>query len=159
MQRFIVLVACIAAAQSAVIYNSVTETPKIHNSEQLVSTVINNCLDGETMPCVKQNVLTYLDTKLGLQVENAQAFDEKNVDKVIFDRVSRVLATNEFKIQLPEFVFGSTIVSYRADRGIDFEMNDEPEGNYLNNQLCFQFLIFISLNFYFISNKQLVVIY
>lgn len=143
MQRFIVLVACIAAAHSAVIYNSVTETPRIHNSEQLISSIINNCLDGETMPCLKTKVLTYLDTTLGLQEENARAFDEKNVDKVIFDRVSRVLASNEFKVELPKFVFGNTIVSYRADRGVDFKMNDGPEGNKSKQPFCI--LIFNSL--------------
>ncbi|CAO1435588.1 unnamed protein product [Diamesa serratosioi] len=147
MQRFIVLVACIAAAQSAVIYNSVTETPRIHSSEQLLSSIINNCLDGETMSCLKSNVLTYLDTKLGLQEENARAFDEKNVDKVIFDRVSRVLASNEFKVELPKLVFGNTIVSYRADRGIDFEMNDKPEarGHLLKKKLLFPVLLLLKL--------------
>lgn len=105
--------------------NTITGTPRIDSSDALITSIVNDCLTSNTMSCLKGKVLTYLDSILGLREEEARSFDETNVDKVIFDRVARVMATNEFKVQLPETVFGSTVVSYRADRGLDFELPRE----------------------------------
>nr|NP_001299114.1 uncharacterized LOC106116190 [Papilio xuthus]BAM18101.1 osiris 20 [Papilio xuthus] len=81
------------------------------------------------MSCLKVKVLSFLDTKLGFSSESARALDDDNIDKVIFDRVGRILNSNEFKFQLPEFLFQSAEVTYRADRGLDVEFPDEKSGN------------------------------
>lgn len=98
--------------------NLVEATPRIGSSEELLSSIVNECFDAtdSVMTCLKGKVLVYLDGVLGLREEQARAFESRNVDKVIFDRVARVLATHEFAMRLPE----DTVVSYRADKGIDF---------------------------------------
>ena len=99
----------------------------IQNSEQLVSSIIDDCFNGETVVCLKGKVLTYLDTILGLKEEQARAYSSHNVDLAIFDRVTRVLRSNEFKVQLPQWIFGDIEATYRADQGLDFEIK-EHEG-------------------------------
>lgn len=121
---FITLGLFIVAVSGAAISNEVTETPRIHSSEQLISAIMNDCFEVNGMSCLKGKVLTYLDTVLGLKSEQARAFDESNVDKVIYDRVSRVLATNEVRVELPKIIFGDVAVTYRADRGVDFDMTE-----------------------------------
>jgi hypothetical protein len=127
MYRFLALGLFIATVQGAAISSQVTETPRIHNSEQLLSTIVNDCFEINGMSCLKGKVLTYLDTVLGLRSEQARAFNENNVDKVIYDRVGRILATNEIRVGLPQAIFGDAAVVYRADRGLDFEVS-ENEG-------------------------------
>ena len=128
MYRLLTLGLFIAVVQGAAISNEITETPRIHTSEQLVSAIISDCFEINGMSCLKGKVLTYLDTVLGLKAEQARAFDENNVDKVIYDRVSRVLATNEIRVELPKIIFGDVAVVYRADRGVDFDMSEEKQG-------------------------------
>jgi len=118
----------ISAVYGAAISGAVTETARIHTSEALISTIINDCFEINGMSCLKGKVLTYLDTVLGLKAEQARAFDDENVDKVIYDRVSRVLASNELRLELPKIVFGDVTLSYRADRGIDFTMSQDTQG-------------------------------
>jgi hypothetical protein len=127
MYRFLTLGLFIATVHGAAISNQVTETPRIHNSEQLLTAIVNDCFEVNGMSCMKTKVLTYLDTVLGLRSEQARAFDDENVDKVIYDRVARVLATNEVRVQLPQAIFGDAAVVYRADRGVDFDVS-EKEG-------------------------------
>lgn len=105
--------------------NLVYDSPRLHNGDQLVSAVINDCFDGETMTCLKGKVLTYLDTQLNFNEEQGRNFDEKNVDEVIFNRVARLLTTQEFRVQLPETFFNQAVISYRADRGLDFDLPEE----------------------------------
>lgn len=114
--------------QGAVISNEVTETPRIHTSEQLISSIINDCFEINGMSCMKGKVLTYLDTILDLKAEQARAFDVQNIDKVIYDRVSRILASNEIRVDLPKVIFGDASIRYRIDRGIDFDINQKSEG-------------------------------
>lgn len=128
MYRLFVLVSLAIAVNGAAISNEITETPRINTSEQLISAIVSDCFDLDGMSCLKGKVLTYLDSVLGLRAEQARAFDEKNVDKVIYDRVSRILATNEVRVALPEIIFGDVAVTYRADRGLDFEVSEKPEG-------------------------------
>jgi hypothetical protein len=128
MYRLITFGLFIAAVHSAAISNDVTETPRIHSSEQLISAIVSDCFEINGMSCLKGKVLTYLDTVLGLREEQARAFDDSNVDKVIYDRVARVLASNEVRVELPKAIFGDAAVTYRADRGIDFDMSEKPEG-------------------------------
>lgn len=129
MYRFLRLLGLIAAVHGAVISNQITEMPRIHNSEQLVTAVVNECFEVNGMSCVKEKVLTYLDTVLGLESEQARAFSENSIDKVIYDRVARILATNEVRVGLPKAIFGDAAVVYRADRGLDLEVL-ENEGLY-----------------------------
>lgn len=133
MFRVIILGIAIVAVQSAAITNDVT--PRIDSSEELVSAIVSDCFEMNGMSCLKGKVLTYLDTVLGLREEQARAFDEKNVDKVIYDRVSRILATNEVRVGLPSVIFGDVAVTYRADRGLDFEVSEAPEGKFFSNCL------------------------
>jgi hypothetical protein len=128
MYRLITLGLFLATVHAASISNDITETPRIRSSEQLISSIVNDCFDINGMSCLKGKVLTYLDTVLGLKAEQARAFDEVNVDKVIYDRVSRILATNEVRVELPKPIFGDVAVTYRADRGVDFDMSEKPEG-------------------------------
>lgn len=128
MYRFLTLAIFIAAVQGAAISSDVTETPRIHNSEQMLTSIISDCFEVNGMSCLKGKVLTYLDTVLGLRSEQARAFNDNNVDKVIYDRVSRILATNEVRVDLPKAIFGDVAVTYRADRGLDFDMSEKEEG-------------------------------
>lgn len=128
MYRLLALGLFIVTVHGAAISNDITETPRIHTSEQLISAIINDCFDMNGMSCLKGKVLTYLDTVLGLRAEQARAFDQNNVDKVIYDRVARILATNEVRVQLPRPIFGDVAVTYRADRGVDFDVSENTEG-------------------------------
>lgn len=130
MYRLFAFGLLIATVNGAAISNEVTETPRIHTSEQLISAIISDCFEINGMSCLKGKVLTYLDTVLGLKAEQARAFDDSNVDKVIYDRVSRVLATNEVRVELPKLIFGDVAVTYRADRGLDFDMAESQEGKF-----------------------------
>lgn len=127
MYQLLTLGLFIATVSGAAISNEITETPRIHTSEQLISSIINDCFEINGMSCVKGKVLTYLDSVLGLKAEQARAFDDRNVDKVIYDRVSRVLATNEIRVQLPQIIFGDAALTYRADRSLDFDLSEEKE--------------------------------
>lgn len=117
----VVFVVCSAS----VIDNRVYETPRINSNDELISTIVNDCFEGNTMTCLKGKVLTYLDTYLGMKEEQGRSYQDGNVDKVIFDRVARVLATNEIRVQLPETIFSRAVVSYRSDRGLDLVLPTE----------------------------------
>lgn len=105
--------------------NLVYESPRINNGDQLVSAVINDCFSGETVQCLKGKVLNYLDTQLNINEEYGRSFEAKNIDEVIYDRAGRVLAAKEFRMELPETFFNRAVVSYRADQGVDIELNKE----------------------------------
>ncbi|CRK87100.1 CLUMA_CG000817, isoform A [Clunio marinus] len=138
----------VTVVHGAAISNDITETPRIHTSEQLISAIFNDCFEMNGMSCLKGKVLTYLDTVLGYKVEQSRAFDEKNVDKVIYDRVSRILATNEIRVKLPKIIFGDVDVTYRADRGVDFEViedSQEESRGLLKKKLLFPVLLLLKL--------------
>lgn len=122
---------CALVASAASIYdmNSVVqETPRINSGDALISSIMGDCFSADaTMPCLKGKVLTYLDSKLGLQSEEGRAFAAENVDKVIFDRVGRILASNKFTVQLPETVFASTKITMNGRRGLDIEIPEEAQ--------------------------------
>lgn len=117
---------CLVSINCAAIYSNEVPTSSIQTSEQLISSIIDDCLNGETVVCLKGKVLTYLDTILGLKEEQSRAYEGNNVDKVIFERVSRVLGSNEFKVQLPQAIFGNNAaIIYRADQGLDIEVKEQ----------------------------------
>lgn len=130
VRSILVVLGCVVlAVQSASIY-SVTETPRINSGDELIASIMGDCLAADTMSCLKVKVLTYLDTKLGLQAEQGRAFDPENIDKTIYDRMSRILATNEFSVTLPETIFSSAKVTLRGERGLDFELPEEAGKGY-----------------------------
>ncbi|CAF4838445.1 unnamed protein product [Pieris macdunnoughi] len=124
---------CLLLASAALVHgysirDNEIETSRLQNSDDLLNSVVSDCFQADSpMSCLKVKVLSFLDTKLGVTSESARALDEKNIDKVIFERVGRVLNENEFKLQLPEFLFQSAEVSYRADRGLDVDFPQTSE--------------------------------
>lgn len=117
--------------------NSVYDLPRINNGDQLITSIINECFNGDTMTCLKGKVLTYLDGVLKINEENGRSFESNNVDSIIMDRVERILDTHEIKITLPEIIFQKSIISYRPDNGLDISVpeNAVEEGNAQN---CFK---------------------
>ncbi|XP_052863659.1 uncharacterized protein LOC128270297 [Anopheles cruzii] len=137
-----------AASCASIASNLIEERPRIATSEELLSSIVNECFSGysSVMGCLKGKVLLYLDGVLGLREEQARAFDETHVDKVIFDRVARVLDTHEFRVQLPE----DTVVSYRADKGLDIDvvpagLATEARGHLLKKKLLLPVLLLLKL--------------
>lgn len=121
------VLSCALVASCASISNNILQTPRLNSGDQLLSAVMGDCLGADAaMTCLKGKVLTYLDSKLNLDTEQGRAFAPHNVDKAIFERVGRILATNQFSVQLPETVFASTKVTLDGQNGFDFEM---PEGS------------------------------
>ncbi|KAG5672972.1 hypothetical protein PVAND_003057 [Polypedilum vanderplanki] len=148
MYRFVILgVLFITVHGASIKSNEITETPRIHSGEELISAIIADCFDIDGMTCMKGKVLTYLDTVLGLKSEQARAFESKNVDKVIYDRVARILATNELRVELPKVIFGDVYATYRADRGISFQVSEKPEAarGLLKKKLLFPVLLLLKL--------------
>ena len=121
-----------SSINAAAIDNAVAE-PRIESSDQLISNIVDNCFHANGVHCLKEKVLTYLDTVTGVEEEvSGRAFSDDVLDKVITDRVARILATNEIRVQLPETVFASSVVSYRPDRGFDLEV-PQTEGKPIKN--------------------------
>ncbi|XP_072932716.1 uncharacterized protein Osi20 [Epargyreus clarus] len=130
MKCLCLLLASAALVHGYTIKDNEIQTSRLSTSDDLLNSVISDCFDTESpMSCLKVKVLSFLDTKLGVTSESARALDEKNIDKVIFDRVGRVLNSNEFRFQLPEFLFQGAEVSYRADRGFDVDFPETEAEN------------------------------
>lgn len=130
IMKCLLLLATVALAHGYAIQDNEIETARIQTSDDLLNSVISDCFEAESpISCLKVKVLSFLDTKIGVTSESARALDEKNIDKVIFDRVGKILSTNEFRFQLPEFIFQNAVVSYRADRGLDVEFPEEDSEN------------------------------
>lgn len=132
MKCLCLLLASVAIVRGYSIKDNEIQTARLRTSDELLQSVISDCFEAESpMSCLKVKVLSFLDTKLGVSSESARALEEKNIDKVIFERVGRYLSNNEVRFQLPEFLFDSAEVSYRADRGLDVEF---PETNSENGE-------------------------
>ncbi|XP_053619532.1 uncharacterized protein Osi20 [Plodia interpunctella] len=128
--KCLLLLASLALVRGYTIKDNEIQTARLSTSDELLDSVISDCFEADSpTSCLKVKVLSFLDTKLGVSSESARAFEEKNIDKVIFDRVGRILNTNEFRVQLPEFLFQGAEVSYRADRGLDVEFPEESNEN------------------------------
>ncbi|KAH8407244.1 hypothetical protein KR222_011128 [Zaprionus bogoriensis] len=113
-----------SSVQGAAIDNAVT--PRIHSSDELISTIVDKCFHANAMHCLKEKVLTYLDTVANVEEEvSGRAFGDDVIDKVIVDRLGRILRSNEIRVQLPETFFASSVMTYRADRGFDLELPQE----------------------------------
>jgi len=71
-------------------------------------------------------VLSYLDTVANVEEEvSGRALSDDVIDKVIVDRLGRILNTNEMRLQLPQTFFAGSVVTYRSDRGFDLELPRE----------------------------------
>ncbi|XP_032523624.2 uncharacterized protein LOC116774943 [Danaus plexippus] len=124
------ILATAALVNGFAIKDNEIETSRLSTSDDLLNSVISDCFGTESpTSCLKVKVLSFLDTKLGVTSESARAFDDNNIDKVIFDRVGRILNSNEFRVQLPEFIFQNAEVSYRADRGLDVDFPETEAEN------------------------------
>lgn len=129
------VLSCVLMASAASISNSVFETPRLNSGEELLSAVMGDCLGANAaMTCLKGKVLTYLDSKLGVEAEQGRAFAPQNVDKSIFERVGRILSTNQFSVQLPETVFASTKITMNGHRGLDLEIPEETQHGMIKEQ-------------------------
>lgn len=133
-----VLLAMVAACATAasIDTNNVYETPRINSGDQLVSRVINDCFDGETMACLKGKVLNYLDTQLNINEEYSRSFENNKIDEVIFDRAARVLANQRFEMELPETLFNKAVLSYTPEQGVDITETKE-EGKWIDRLLVY----------------------
>lgn len=121
------LLCIVQSTIAGVVDNSVyTERARIHSGNELVSTILNNCLD---MNCLKTNVLNYLNTYLGIDEQSGRSLE--SVDEQIFDRVGKILKTQELHFQLPETFFRKSEISFSAERGFDVKVSEEAvqEGN------------------------------
>lgn len=121
--KVVLLVCLLHTALAGVVDNTVysERTERISSGNDLISSILNNCYD---MSCLKGNVLSYLNTFLGIDGQ-AAARSAQNVDEQIYDRVARVLKTNEFKFELPETFFRKSIVSFNGERGFDVKVSEE----------------------------------
>ncbi|XP_059045472.1 uncharacterized protein LOC131841213 [Achroia grisella] len=128
--KCLLFLASVALVRGYTLKDNEIQTARLSTSVDLLDSVMSDCFDTESpVSCLKVKVLSFLDTKLGVTSESARAFEEKNIDKVIFDRVGRVLNTNELRFQLPEFLFQGAEVSYRADRGLDVDFPEAENEN------------------------------
>ncbi|RVE53679.1 hypothetical protein evm_001571 [Chilo suppressalis] len=151
MKCLAVILVSVALANGYSIKDNEVETARLYTSDDLLDSVISDCFGADSSTsCLKVKVLSFLDTKLGVTAESARALEEKNIDKVIFERVGRILNENEFRFQLPEFLFQSAEVSYRADRGFDVDFpkaeteNGEARG-ILKKKLLLPVLLLLKL--------------
>lgn len=118
----VVLLLCIVqSALAGVVDNTVnTERPRISSSNELISTILNNCYD---MNCLKSNVLNYLNTYLNVNDRDARSMHD--VDEQIYDRVARILKTKEFRMQLPETFFRKSEITFQGGRGFDVKVSED----------------------------------
>ncbi|KAH8326075.1 hypothetical protein KR067_001115 [Drosophila pandora] len=121
----VLLLAASASVSGAAIENAVT--PRIHSSDELISTIVDKCFHANAMHCLKEKVLSYLDTVANVEEDevSGRALSDDVIDKVIVDRVARILNTNEMRLQLPQTFFAGSVMTYRSDRGFDLELPKE----------------------------------
>ncbi|XP_018796170.1 PREDICTED: uncharacterized protein LOC108973381 [Bactrocera latifrons] len=131
---------------AAAIDNSVAE-PRIRNTDELLTTIVDKCFHANGLYCLKEKVLTYLDGVAGVEEDiSGRAFNEDIIDKVIVDRVGRILNNNEFRLRLPETGFGSSIVSYSTARGFDVEVPETgARGEKKKDKLLLPLLLLMKL--------------
>ncbi|XP_075144647.1 uncharacterized protein LOC142219643 [Haematobia irritans] len=131
----------LVAVNAAAIDNSVAE-PRIKSSEDLLSNIVDNCFNANGMSCIKEKVLTYLDGVAGVQEEevSGRALNDDVMDKVIVDRVARILNDNEIRVEMPD----SSALTYRADRGFDLEITQtDARSHKKKNKLTTSLLLLV----------------
>lgn len=124
---FIAIITYVVVPNNCAIIHNVN--PEIKNSDELISSISSKCFDRPYfMRCLKERVLTYLDTISGTQKGQSRSLTEDNIDENIFNRVAIILSTNEFNLRLPKTFFQNTIINYKPDNGLDLEI-PTTEGN------------------------------
>ncbi|KAF5305227.1 hypothetical protein FQR65_LT07766 [Abscondita terminalis] len=113
---------------------------EIRSGNHLVSSVISNCAD---MGCVKENVISYLDTILNQDVAKGRQL--KNMDTAILKRISRILKTHEFRLSLPEMIFDKTQIVYNPRTGLDVVTAKEEGRGLLKKKLLLPVLLLLKL--------------
>ncbi|KAJ8969488.1 hypothetical protein NQ317_013078 [Molorchus minor] len=129
------------AVIATVVYAN-SQQVKLTSGEDLVSTVLNRCVD---INCVKQNVLRYLDNLLNIQ---SDVRNLKSVDAVIFERLGKILKTHEIRFKLPESLVQHTDIVYNPRFGLDVIsplVKDETRGLGLKKKLLFPILLLLKL--------------
>ncbi|XP_055853216.1 uncharacterized protein LOC129916970 [Episyrphus balteatus] len=147
---YLIFIGCVMVTlvNAAAIDNSVYSVePRIRSSEELISNIVSDCFHADAMHCMKERVLIFLNSMAGVDEEQGRSFSEDNIEKVIVDRVGRILNTNEFRLQLPQTFFQSSVMTYRADRGFDLELPTEGEarGLLLKKKLLLPVLLLMKL--------------
>lgn len=128
--KIVALLCIVHSALAGVVDNSVyTEHARINSGSELVSTILDTCYD---MKCLRTNVLKYLNSFLGVDERSARSMG--SLDEQIYDRVARILKTNEFEYELPETFFQKSQITFRADRGFDIKVSEDAvsEGTKMN---------------------------
>lgn len=128
--KIIALLCIVQSALAGVVDNSVyTEHARINSGSELVSTILDTCYD---MKCLRTNVLKYLNSFLNVDERSARSME--STDEQIYDRVARILQTNEFKFELPETFFEKSQITFRGDRGFDIKVSEDAvnEGTKMN---------------------------
>ncbi|XP_013100652.1 uncharacterized protein LOC106082586 [Stomoxys calcitrans] len=119
LQYFALGYLVLATANAAAIESNSVGEPRIKSSEDLLSNIMDNCLNANGMTCLQERVLTYLDGVAGVKEDvSGRAFSDDVMDTLIVDRVARVLNQNELRMEMPD----ASVISYRADRGFDLEV-------------------------------------
>jgi hypothetical protein len=78
------------------------------------------------MTCVKEELLEYLNTLSGVRAAESRSFE--NLDEQIFNRVSKILRENDFRMKI-----GSVDASYTQANGFDVHYDESKEGKFLCN--------------------------
>ncbi|KAK6618663.1 hypothetical protein RUM43_013054 [Polyplax serrata] len=125
---FLLICAASAATENSARDNEVIRG--IRSGEDLVSAVTQDCLEkhDSLMTCLRQKVLSYVNHILGVRdhFEGRHMSDDK-MDAIIATRLKKYINTHEFKIQLPQFLFEDTTLTFNPSRGLaDFKV-DFPE--------------------------------
>lgn len=102
------------------------EDSNINTSDALISQIINNCLESDTTVCFKRKVLNYLDNVADQDYVEARSFDESKLDSEIYNRVRKILSTNELKFYAP----GDVAFSYNKVNGFNVEL-PQVEGKFV----------------------------
>jgi len=80
---------------------------------------------------------------------NKALFGKSDIDEKIYSRVSRLLNTKEFRVQLPETFFDNAALTFRSDRGINIdlpnEVVEEARGDLLKKKLLLPVLLLLKL--------------
>lgn len=129
---------CVSILLIVVVANA---SARIASSQQLLGSIIDNCLDGNGMQCVKGELLDYLNTVSGAgSIEESRSLE--NVDELIFNRVSKILKENDFKVKM-----GGVVASYTHQNGFDVKY-DESNGegrDILKKKLLLPILLLLKL--------------
>lgn len=145
VQIFTVYALLVASINAATI-RSYASTPRINSGAELISSIAADCFSTEVFSCINEKVLNFLDSLAGVSSEESRTMKSESVEEAIFQRVGRILSTNEFRLELPRTLFQGTEVIYRPDTGFDLALpKDEARGLLLKKKLLLPVLLLLKL--------------